>query len=321
MASPVTTPPGPSSTAPAGAPAPRRRRTAARPSGGRAWLVFVLPFAVPFVLFYLAPIGFAITQSLLRTERSGGIFGESRTVFAGLDQYATVFADPAFLAGIGRMLLFGIVQVPIMLAVALALALLLDSAVVRLKSVFRIVYFLPYAIPGVIAALMWAFLYSPQLSPIVTLLDALGPRPDFLGPDTILWSIANVVTWTYTGYNMLIIFAALQAIPTELGEAARVDGAGGIRTAWSVKIPIVRPALVLTGVFSIIGTLQLFTEPVVFRTISTNVTSGYTPNLLAFNIASGNNYPLAAATSVVLAVGTFILSFGFFRIAQKRGWS
>ena len=273
------------------------------------------------MLFYLVPIGYAITQSLLKTERSGGIFGESRTVFAGFEQYAAAFSEPAFLEGIGRMLLFGVVQVPIMLAHALVLALLLDSAVVRLKRVFRIVYFLPYAIPGVIAALMWAFLYSPQLSPIVTLLDSFGPRPDFLGGGAILWSIANVVTWTYTGYNMLIIFAALQAIPGELSEAARVDGAGGIRTAWSIKVPIVRPALVLTGVFSIIGTLQLFTEPVVLRAISTNVTSGYTPNLLAFSIASGNNYALAAATSVVLAVGTFLLSFGFFRIAQKRGWS
>ena len=319
MATPVTTPTGPATPAPSGA--SRTSRPARRRSGSRAWLFFVLPFAVPFVLFYLVPIGYAITQSLLKTERSGGIFSESRTVFAGLEQYAAAFSEPAFLEGIGRMLLFGVVQVPIMLALALVLALLLDSAVVRLKRFFRIVYFLPYAIPGVIAALMWAFLYSPQLSPIVNLLDAFGPRPDFLGGGTILWSIANVVTWTYTGYNMLIIFAALQAIPGELSEAARVDGAGGIRTAWSIKIPIVRPALVLTGVFSIIGTLQLFTEPVVLRTISTNVTSGYTPNLLAFNIASSQNYPLAAATSVVLAVGTFILSFGFFRIAQKRGWS
>jgi len=283
--------------------------------------VFVLPFAVPFVAFYLAPIGYAITQSLLRTERSGGIFGQPRTVFTGLDQYAAVFSDPVFLSGVGRMLLFGVVQVPIMLAIALALALVLDSAVARLKKVFRIVFFLPYAIPGVVAALMWAFLYSPQLSPIVNVLDAVGPRPDFLGSGAILWSIANVVTWTYTGYNMLIIFAALQAIPQALSEAARSDGAGGIRTAWSIKIPIVRPALVLTGVFSIIGTLQLFTEPVVLRLISTNITSGYTPNLLAFSIASGNNYPLAAATSVVLAMGTFVLSFGFFRLAQKRGWS
>jgi len=260
-------------------------------------------------------------QSLLRTERTGGIFGRTRTVFAGLDQYVAVFADPAFREGVARMLLFGVVQVPIMLGLALVLALLLDSTVSRLKKFFRIAYFLPYGIPGVIAALMWAFLYSPQLSPIVDLLDAIGPRPDFLGAGTILWSIANVVTWTYTGYNMLIIFAALQSIPPDLEKAARTDGAGGFRIAWSIKIPLVRPALILTGVFSIIGTLQLFTEPIVLRAISTNVTSGYTPNLLAFSIASGNNYPLAAAMSVVLAIGTFILSFGFFRFAQRKGWS
>jgi multiple sugar transport system permease protein len=315
MATPVvTTSSGPSRTAPAGAhPAGRRAR--------RAWIVFVLPFAIPFMLFYLAPIGYAITQSFLATERSGGIFGEARTVFTGPDQYVAVFSDPVFLQGIGRMLLFGVVQVPIMLALALGLALLLDSGVARFKRFFRIAYFLPYGIPGVIAALMWGFLYSPQLSPIVDLFDAVGPRPDFLGAGAILWSIANIVTWTYTGYNMLIIFAALQAVPPELSEAAHMDGAGAWRIAWSIKIPLVRPALILTAVFSIIGTLQLFTEPIVLRAISTNVTSGFTPNLLAFSIASGNNYPLAAATSVVLALGTFVLSFGFFRFAQRRGWS
>lgn len=316
MAIPVTVSPGSRTATPAGPARPARRH-----AGSRAWLFFVLPFTIPFVLFYLIPIGYAIGQSLLRTERSGGIFGQSRTVFAGLDQYVAVFTDPVFRAGVARMLLFGVVQVPIMLGLALALALLLDSTVARLKRVFRIVYFLPYGIPGVIAALMWAFLYSPQLSPIVDVLGAIGPRPDFLGAGAILWSIANVVTWTYTGYNMLIIFAALQAIPLELSEAARTDGAGGLRIAWSIKIPIVRPALVLTAVFSIIGTLQLFTEPIVLRAISTNVTSGFTPNLLAFSIASGNNYSLAAAVSVVLALGTFILSFGFFRFAQSRGMS
>ena len=284
----------------------------------RAWLWFTLPFLVPFVLFYLLPIGYAIVQSLTKTERTGGIFGETTTTFAGLEQYSRVVTDPAFLRGVGRVLLFGVVQVPIMLAFALLLALLLDSAVARLKRTFRIAFFLPYGIPGVIAALMWAFLYSPQLSPIVDLLEGGGLSVDFLGSGTILFSIANVVTWTYTGYNMLIIFAAMQAIPQSVYEAAKVDGAGGIRTAWSIKIPLVMPALVLTGVFSIIGTLQLFTEPIVFRAISTNVTSSFTPNVLAYTTASANNYPLAAAISVVLAVATFILSFTFLRITARR---
>ncbi|HJX42768.1 MAG TPA: sugar ABC transporter permease [Geodermatophilus sp.] len=306
----------PPTTSASPAAAPRRPgRTGVR---SRAWLWFILPFLVPFVLFYLLPIGYAIVQSLTKTERTGGIFGETTTTFAGLEQYSRVVSDPAFLRGVGRVLLFGVVQVPIMLAFALLLALLLDSAVARLKRTFRIAFFLPYGIPGVIAALMWAFLYSPQLSPIVDLLEGGGIGVDFLGSGTILWSIANVVTWTYTGYNMLIIFAAMQAIPQSVYEAAKVDGAGGIRTAWSIKIPLVLPALVLTGVFSIIGTLQLFTEPIVFRAISTNVTSSFTPNLLAYTTASANNYPLAAAISVVLAVATFILSFTFLRATARR---
>lgn len=308
VVAPPTTP-----TSPAAAQRPGRRGVRSR-----AWLWFTLPFLVPFVLFYLLPIGYAIVQSLTKTERTGGIFGETTTTFAGLEQYSRVVTDPAFLRGVGRVLLFGVVQVPIMLAFALLLALLLDSAVARLKRTFRIAFFLPYGIPGVIAALMWAFLYSPQLSPVVDLLETGGIDVDFLGSGTILWSIANVVTWTYTGYNMLIIFAAMQAIPQSVYEAAKVDGAGGIRTAWSIKIPLVMPALVLTGVFSIIGTLQLFTEPIVFRAISTNVTSSFTPNVLAYTTASANNYPLAAAISVVLAVATFILSFAFLRITARR---
>lgn len=300
------------------APAARRGRAGGSGRHSRAWIGFTLPFLVPFVLFYLVPIGYAVVQSLTKTERSGGIFGETRTTFAGLEQYAEVFSNGAFRAGLGRVLLFGLVQVPVMLVFALALALLLDSTVVRLKRFFRIAFFLPYAIPGVIAALMWAFLYSPQLSPIVKALNDLGAEPAFLGSGAILWSIANIVTWTYTGYNMLIIFAALQAIPQSVYEAAKVDGAGGLRVAWHIKIPLVFPALVLTTVFSIIGTLQLFTEPVVLRAISTNVTSGFTPNLLAYTTASANNYPLSAAIAVVLALGTFILSFTFLRATTKR---
>src|SRR5213079_3093585 len=102
------------------------------------------------------------------------------------------------------------------------------------------------------------YLYDPSLSPIVKGFSSLGlGSPDFLGPQTVLWAIANIATWTYAGYNMLIIFAALQAIPSEIYESARVDGCSGWRVAWSIKIPLVAPALILTCIFSIVGTLQL----------------------------------------------------------------
>ena len=282
--------------------------------------LFVLPFGLLFLLFFIAPIFYAIYQSLFRSQRSGLGLGAPTVNFNGLSNYLQVIHDPDFYTGVGRVLLYGIVQVPVMLGAALLLALLLDSTVVRFKSFFRLAFFVPYAIPGVIAALMWGYLYDPGLSPIVKGLSALSlGAPDFLGAGTVLWSIANIVTWAWAGYNMLIIFAALQAIPTEIYESARLDGASGWQIAWRIKIPLVTPALILTCIFSIIGTLQLFNEPQILTTISNNISTSYTPNLYAYYTAFGNNnYYYAAAISVVLAVVTFVLSFGFLRITRRQ---
>jgi len=289
------------------------RRTRVQHKGAIAGLL--LPFGTLFALFYLVPIGYAVYQSFLTVEREG-TFGAPETVFGGFEQYVRVFSDEAFLASIGRVLLFGIVQVPVMLGLALVFALLLDSTVLGLKRVFRLGFFVPYAVPGVIAAIMWGFMYSPNLSPFSWLTE----RIDFLSGSVVLWSIANVTTWIYTGYNMLIIYAALQAVPQEIYEAAKVDGAGNFRTAWSIKVPIIMPAIILTAVFSIIGTLQLFTEPQVFRSITTAVSSTYTPNMTVYTTSTVPNFNLAAAISVVLALATFVLSFTFLKFTQRRAF-
>ena len=141
---------------------------------------------------------------------------------------------------------------------------------------------------------------------------------DFLSAELVLWAIANVVTWVFVGYNMLIIYSALLAIPTDIYEAARLDGAGQARIAWSIKIPLVRPSLVLTAILSIIGTLQLLAEPQVFRSFSSAVTSTYTPNMTIYATSAIPNVSLAAAFSVVLALATFILSFTFLRITRRK---
>ncbi|MFD6305677.1 carbohydrate ABC transporter permease, partial [Streptomyces sp. NPDC060223] len=268
--------------------------------------------------FYLVPIGYALWQSFRVVRRSGGQYGTSYTTFGGFEQYVEVFQNNEFWASIGRIGLFGIVQVPVMLFVALVMALLLDSPLLKLKGFFRTAAFMPYAVPGVIAAIMWSYLYSPQLSPIVDLLNDIGLKPDFLGPGAVLWSAANISTWLWTGYNMLIMFSALQSIPQELYEAARIDGAGNWAIAWRIKVPIIAPSIVMTTVFSIIGTLQLYSEPAVLRQISSNISSTFTPNMLAYTVAIGNNYQQAAAISVVVAVITFVLSFGFMRLTSKR---
>ncbi|BCJ41871.1 sugar ABC transporter permease [Actinoplanes ianthinogenes] len=280
----------------------------------RSILLFVAPFGLLFLAFYLVPIGYAIKQSLYKVTRTG-TFGPSREVFGGLEQYQRVFQNGPFWESVGRVLLFGVVQVPIMLGLALVLALLLDSGLVRGRRFFRLAFFVPYAVPGVVAAIMWGFLYSPNLSPFT----AVTRTWDLLSADLVLWAMANVVTWVYVGYNMLIIYSALLAVPQEVYEAAKIDGAGQWRTAWSIKIPLVMPAIVLTTVFSIIGTLQLLAEPQVFRTFSSAVSSTYTPNLTVYSTSSIPNFNLAAAFSVVLALATFVLSFTFLKFTQRGG--
>ena len=291
------------------------RRRASRVPHKRAIAVFVAPFAALFTLFYLVPIGYAVYQSTRVVEREG-TFGPPREVFGGLSQYAQALGSEPFWSSIGRVLLFGVVQVPVMLGLALLFALLLDSPLVRGRRFFRLACFVPYAVPGVIAAIMWGFLYSPNLSPFRPLTRSV----DLLSADLVLWAVANVVTWVFVGYNMLIIYSSLLAIPAEVYEAARLDGASQVRIAWSIKIPLVMPAIILTAIFSIIGTLQLLAEPQVFRTFSSAVTSTFTPNLLVYSTASVPNVPLAAAFSVLLALATFVLSFTFLKVTQRKAF-
>jgi multiple sugar transport system permease protein len=281
--------------------------------------LFVTPFVVLFLVFMVAPILMAAWMSLFEVTRSGlGLTGEGTTTFAGLGNYQTALSREEFVDSFGRVLLFGTVQVPIMLGLALLLALLFDSAVTRFKPFLQLVVFLPYAVPTVVAALLWGFLYQPGVSPIVGLLQHIGVEPRFLEPGTVLWSIANVSVWSYTGVNMVILYTALQAVPREIYEAARVDGAGEARIALRMKVPMIAPALFLTLLFSIIGNLQLFNEPSVIRTITSNVTANYTPNMAIFQTTTiGNNPNLGAAMAVVVALVTFVVSITAGRVSGR----
>ena len=272
--------------------------------------VLLAPFLVLFVGTMIIPIIMAIGYSFTRVERSG-LLGEggTKSVFAGLDNYLAALTNANFIESIGRMILFGVVQVTVMIVAATVLALLLESASAKWPGFFRATYFLPYGIPGVIATILWSFLYIPGLSPIVDVLAVVGIDVDFLGPSMVLWSIANIVTWTYTGYNMLIIIAQLKSIPGELYEAAKIDGATSFRVAMAIQLPLIRPALMLTIIFSIIGTLQLFAEPRLLQTMSAGITSEYTPNMSAYAFAfQYNDIGMAAAQSVIIALAAFLLS-------------
>lgn len=285
-------------------------------------LLFLGPFALLFVGMYIVPICFAIGQSLFKLKRSGLGLSAPTMEWDPTANYSKLLGDEPFREGLLRVLAFGVVQVPVMLGLALVLALLLDSRSARGVSFFRLGFFLPFAIPSVISAVMWSYLYSGTSSPINQALDSVvGVRIPFFSSGLTLWSVANIVTWVWTGYNMLIIYSSLKTIPAETLEAAKLDGASPLRIAWSIKIPMVRSAIILTTVFSIIGSAQLYNEPRVMQPISGGaISADYTPLMAAANSAqSAQNYPYAAAQSVTLALIVGVLSFIFLRLTSRKG--
>lgn len=287
---------------------------------GRPWVpyAFIAPFMVLFALFLVAPIGVAIVNSLYSRQSSGLGFGGTTVEFVAFDNFVRALTDTDFLFGFARVLLYGIVQVPVMMIIAAALALLFDSALVRGRKFFQFAVFLPYAVPGVIAALLWGFLYQPSVSPILQGLAAIGIDANLLAPGTVLWSVANINIWSLTGINMIILFAALQGISRDVYEAARLDGAGQLRTALQIKLPMIAPAILLTTLSSIIGTLQLFNEPQVLQSITPNISSDWTPNMAIYAASTlGKNPNLASAMAVVLGLVTLVVSLIVLRISSR----
>ncbi|MFF3355381.1 carbohydrate ABC transporter permease [Streptomyces sp. NPDC002917] len=292
-------------------------RDPARPAAKRdrrSWTGwgFIGPFAVVFAFVFLAPIAYSIYLSLFRNKLIGG------TSFVGLDNYQQALHDSQFWDSVGRVSLFLLIQVPIMLGIALLVALALDSGRLFGRDFFRISIFLPYAVPAVVATLMWGFMYGTRFGLVSDINDALGVSlPNPLGPNLILASIGNIVTWEFVGYNMLIFYSALRVIPASLYEAAQIDGAGQIRVITAIKLPAIRGALVIATIFSIIGTFQLFNEPSILQKLAPNsITTDYTPNYYTYSLSfSGQQHNYSATVAIVMGLITMVIAY----VVQLRG--
>ncbi|MDT0342450.1 carbohydrate ABC transporter permease [Streptomyces litchfieldiae] len=284
-------------------------------------LLLLGPFLLLFGLTYLVPLCYAVVLSFFRERFSGIGWDGPRRVFAGFDNYTRALTDEEFLTGVGRVLLYGGVYVPVLIALAAVLALLLDTALVHARRFFHTLLFLPHIVPGLIAAIIWLYLYTPGLSPIIDGLDSLGWHVDFLGSaGGVLFSLVNVAIWGALGFNVILIFVGLQAVPRTTIDAARIDGAGELRIAFSVKLPQVRPTVMVATLFTIIGSLQLYTEPMILRTSGESpIDTAWTPNMLAYASAfNSNDYHYAATVSVLIAVLAGVLSYAVTRFASGR---
>ena len=299
--------------------APRRRR-----KRSVAPYLFSAPAMVLYLAFTVVPVVYALWMSFFAQRiTGGGVLGTKQTVFVWFENYAGVLSDSALLAGLGRLALYGVIAVPLTLGLALLFALLLDAPGARFTRFTRTAIFVPYAVPGVVAALMWGFMYLPSTSPFsyVTRALGLGSIP-FLEPHGLYGAFANIAVWGGVGFNMLVIYTSLQSIPGDLIEAARLDGAGEVQIALRIKVPLVGPALVLTSIFGILGALQLYGEPLTLKPLTNSISDTWAPLMTIYRDAFAlDNLPSAAAASMVLAIGTAIVSLavlGAVRMVTRR---
>lgn len=237
--------------------------------------------------------------------------------------YTRMFQDAVFKRSIGNTFLYLIIEVPIMLILAILLAQLLNNKDLKFKGLFRTCVFLPCATSLVSYALIFKSLFATQglINTILVKLGILESNFNFLGTGwTAKIIIIVALIWRWTGYNMVFFLAGLQNIEYSVYEAAKIDGANGWKTFWSITVPLLRPTIVMTTIMSINGTLQLFDE-------SVNLTKGGPANAtitMSHYIYNGSfgegvaNFGYASAMSVVVFIMVAILAFINLKVGDKR---
>jgi len=273
--------------------------------------VFLAPFLVVFGIFLVYPIIYSLVISFSH-------WAAGHLVFVGFFQYRLLFRDGEFWESLLNVGLILIVQVPIMLALAAVFASLLNSPRLKGRALFQLGFFVPVLIDLVAYSLVFSFLLA-QNGLVNDVLGFFGlPRPDWL--NSAAWSkvaIMLAMTWHWTGYNVIILLGAMQGIPAEIYEAARVDGAGAFRQWWSITIPLVRPVLLFESVLSTIGTLQLFTEPYIL-TSGGPEHSSMTPVLYLYQVAFEQfHFGYASAIAFTVAVLIALLSLVQLRVSRE----
>jgi multiple sugar transport system permease protein len=227
------------------------------------WLFVAPALALIFVFFFL-PVAASLLLSL--TDFDIYAVGDpSNARFVGAANYSRLFRSPEFWSALKNTFVFALVGGPLTVGASLAAAMLVNAKAARFRGFFRTVYFIPFVTTLVAVSVVWRYMYHPQYGLIDYALAKVGVKgPDWLGdPHWALPAIILMSVWKNFGYNMLIFIAGLQSIPTELYEAAQLDGAGPLLRFRHVTLPMLGPTLLFVAVITMIGYFQLFAEPYV----------------------------------------------------------
>ena len=280
--------------------------------------VFLLPATILIAIMSFYPMVQAFITSF-KTGSSANMQWADPTTY----NYTRMFADKLFLRSVGNTFLYLLVEVPIMLILAILLAQLLNNKDLRFKGLFRTCVFLPCATSLVSYALIFKSLFATQglINTILVNFGILESNYNFLGTaGTARAVIVIALIWRWTGYNMVFYLAGLQNIEYSVYEAAKIDGANGWKTFWSITVPLLKPTIVMTFIMSINGTLQLFDE-------SVNLTKGgpanstITMSHYIYNSSFGNgtgNFGYASAMAFFVFILVAILAAINLKVGDTR---
>jgi ABC-type sugar transport system permease subunit len=241
----------------------RRRRDRLSRHNLAGWL-----FSTPFLVLFLTFMAFPIVATLLMSFTDFGLRNVTDPLsaqFVGLDNYTKLFQDDKFVKALFNTGYFVVLGVPLTIGSGLAAAVLLNSGIDRLRTFFRVGFYAPVVTAIVAVAVIWRFVLDPSEGLIAGLGHQLGIQtPDFLGSETLAMpSLIMMAVWRNMGTAMVLFLAGLQAIPTEVREAARIDGAGIFQEFRRITVPLLRPTMLYVAVMTTIGFLNVFEEPFV----------------------------------------------------------
>jgi multiple sugar transport system permease protein len=272
--------------------------------------LFLSPFLAFFIVVTVYPVLYGGYLSL---------FGQhgAKMWFVGLSNFKSTFTDPLFWQGFAMPAFLLLVQVPGMIVIAIFIGLLYER--IRHSVVYRLIFYLPYAMPGVVAGILWSYIFSQSMSPLVPLWKLFGvAKPMFITLSSVRWILLIIILWEWTGYTSLIVYSTLVSIPKELGEAAQMDGASWFKTSYYIKVPLLRNTVFVLFIFNSIGAMQVFNEPRMLNILLT-LPQNYTPAMYLYNQAFAyGSFTYSIAMGLVLAAVIFVISFLFMRQSMKE---
>ena len=283
----------------------------------RTW-VWVLPAVLLLLVFVYYPIVENFRLSLF----SWNAFSP-RPIYVGLDNYRTAIDDPVFWRALRNNTVFAITSLVFQVGFSLVLAAVLEEFVhQKLRGFLRTIYFIPAVISITVAGILFSFLYNPQIGLVNEFLGAIGLdswQHSWLGePDTAMWSIIAMSQWQSIGYTAVLFVVAIQRVPREFYEAARVDGAGRVRSFFSITIPMVREMTTLISILTISGAFLVFNEVMVMTAGGPSNSSQVLGTWLYRNAFFQDDMGYASAIASVIFVVTFTIGAAQVVISRRR---